>query len=155
MNFHENLKQLRKRANLKRKDIAEILGMHPNAYGMYEAGTREPNIEKLCKIAAALHVTTDELLGYEIDKHGQMQKFLYSVGLILMTEAEDDAVFVEEAFSTPTRKWRYDSIDALQKAVQAVNNDFTANTKALLKSALKEKFYDDSKELTPCPHIKK
>lgn len=157
MGLQENLRALRERAGYSQaKDFAEnILKIPYSTYMGYETRGTWPTEENLCKIAAALHVTTDELLGYELDEYGQMKKFLFGVGLVLRAETEGEGVIIEEAFSTPTRKWRYDSIDTLQKAVQAVNNDFKANTKALLKSALKEKFYDDSKEVTPCLHTKK
>ena len=68
MSFHENLRRLRTQAKVTRKELAEVLDMHPNAYGMYETGTREPNIEKICKIAQSLRVTIDELLEYQPDE---------------------------------------------------------------------------------------
>lgn len=68
MSFHDNLKRLRTQAKVTRKELAQVLDMHPNAYGMYETGTREPNIEKICKIAQVLRVTIDELLEYQPDE---------------------------------------------------------------------------------------
>ena len=155
MTFAENLRKCRERAGYTAKEFAAKLRVKYSTYAAYENQGSEPKYKTLCIIAAALHVTTDELLGYELDKYGQIQNFLYGAGLVLRTETEGEGVIIEEAFSTPARKWRYDSIDTLQQAVQTVKNDFKANTEALLKSALKEKFYDDSKGMTPCQRIKK
>ncbi len=76
MGFAENLKRLRKEKGISRAEIAKILNMTENAFGTYERGEREPPIEKLCKIAAALHVTTDELLGYQVDEYEQCKDLL-------------------------------------------------------------------------------
>lgn len=81
MSFSENLKYYRKRAKISRKTIAQILNIHPNAYGMYETGAREPNIEKLCKIAKTLHVTTDELLDFLLDEYTCAKDYLKLRGI--------------------------------------------------------------------------
>lgn len=63
--FSENLVKFRQNNNLSRKELADVLQVTVQTYGAYENGKREPNIDKLCKIAAALHLSIDELLGYE------------------------------------------------------------------------------------------
>ena len=78
MEFQDNLKQARKNANLSRKDIASILNMNPNAYGMYETGKREPNLENLLKIASALNVSVDTLLGYSPSDFDKYKQFIIS-----------------------------------------------------------------------------
>ena len=42
--------------------MAELFGMHTNAYQKYELGTSEPNIERLLMLSAILDVSLDELL---------------------------------------------------------------------------------------------
>ncbi len=65
--FSANLRKARERAGYKQaKDFAAALGLSYTTYVAYENQGREPKYDMLCKIAAALHVTTDELLGYEI-----------------------------------------------------------------------------------------
>jgi len=61
--FSENIKLFRKSKNLTQKQISEIIGIGERAYQYYEAGSREPNMETLIKIADVLDVSTDFLLG--------------------------------------------------------------------------------------------
>ena len=62
MFFNERLKELRKQSPYTQKQLAEILGMEPNAYQLYEYGKREPSISKLLKLAVTLDVSLDDLL---------------------------------------------------------------------------------------------
>jgi transcriptional regulator with XRE-family HTH domain len=68
MNFWNNLKAYRERTGLTAKDFAAQLGISYTTYMGYENAGKEPRIENLAKIAAALHVSIDELVGYEPDK---------------------------------------------------------------------------------------
>ena len=63
--FSENLLTIRKQRGLTRNDMATILGTTVQTYGAYENGRREPSFERLCKIAAALNISTDGLLGHQ------------------------------------------------------------------------------------------
>ncbi len=63
--FQENLKQIRIEKGFKTaKDFAAMLDIPYTTYINWENKGREPDFETLCKIADALHVTTDELLGH-------------------------------------------------------------------------------------------
>nr|DAH77511.1 MAG TPA: helix-turn-helix domain protein [Caudoviricetes sp.] len=64
MAFKDNLKRLRELSGFTRIEMANQLNMTPAAYGAYELGKREPKLTKLCEIAALLHTSVDELLGY-------------------------------------------------------------------------------------------
>lgn len=50
---------------MTQKDIAEILGVEPATISKYEAGTIEPNIESLKRLAETFNITVDELIKYE------------------------------------------------------------------------------------------
>ena len=62
----ERLKELRKKAKLNQKQVADVLGLTVSAYGNYELGQREPTIESLCKLADYYGVTVDYLIGHDI-----------------------------------------------------------------------------------------
>ena len=62
MTFNQRLKQSRQSVNLTQKQVAEHLGMTPNAYQKYELGSLEPNLSKLVQLADLFHVSTDYLL---------------------------------------------------------------------------------------------
>lgn len=56
---------------LKQVEVADAVGVSTATYSQYESGKREPNIDKLIKIARFLSVSTDELIGNgELDKNG-------------------------------------------------------------------------------------
>ena len=92
MSFQDNLKKYRLAAGYQQaKDFALLIGLKCSTYTNYEAGNREPKYEKLCKIAAALHVTTDELLGYDGEsiwrkKYEEAQRQLDAIREILGDE---------------------------------------------------------------------
>lgn len=65
MKFNEKLKALRKQSNLLQKNVADFLGVSIITIRQYEQGTREPNIEKILKLAAFFNVSLDELLCFE------------------------------------------------------------------------------------------
>ncbi len=62
------LRSLRESKGLKQSDLAEILGITPQAYQRYEYGTSEPNMDGLAALADFYGVTTDYLLGREPPK---------------------------------------------------------------------------------------
>ena len=64
MGFQDNLRKQREQARYTAKEFATLLGLPYTTYVGYENQGHEPKYETLCRIAAALHVTTDELLGY-------------------------------------------------------------------------------------------
>lgn len=80
MLFAENLKRLRENNHLSKSDMAKKLDITPSAYGAYELKRREPSFDMLCKIADALHVSTDELLGHEVDELEKCKSFVCKAG---------------------------------------------------------------------------
>ena len=61
--FAARLRTLRKALGVKQQVIADKLGITTQAYSVYEAGKREPNLKNLIALAKAFGVTTDYLLG--------------------------------------------------------------------------------------------
>jgi len=60
---NKRFKKRRIEMGLTQDDIAKIIGVQPSTIGMYEQGKRQPDNEKLTKIANVLETTTDYLLG--------------------------------------------------------------------------------------------
>lgn len=65
MTFGERLNLARKSKGLTAKNMADALSIGIRSYRAYESGDREPNLANLVRIADALNVTTDFLLGRE------------------------------------------------------------------------------------------
>lgn len=67
MPFNTNLRATREKIGMTRQELADSIGISVSALGQYEQGRREPDLQKLVAIAAALHVSVDDLLGYHVD----------------------------------------------------------------------------------------
>jgi transcriptional regulator with XRE-family HTH domain len=61
--FNERIRQVRIDRDMTQKEFAEYLQVTPRAYQYYEAGTREPTLEKAYEIADLLQVSLDYLVG--------------------------------------------------------------------------------------------
>ena len=81
LNFADRLKKYRERLGLSRKATAEKLGMTAQAYGLYELGKRQPDLEKLLAISNVLAVSVDELLGNTVDRYAEICAVLADYGL--------------------------------------------------------------------------
>lgn len=60
--LREKIKKYREEKKMTQVEVAEILGVKPATISKYEAGTLEPNIESLKKLAEIFGVSVDELL---------------------------------------------------------------------------------------------
>ena len=63
----EKIKLYRERRNMTQSEIADILGVKAATISKYEAGTLDPNIESIKKLAQTFGITIDELLKDEDD----------------------------------------------------------------------------------------
>ena len=92
MSFQDNLRRAREKAGYESaKDFSDRLGISYTTYMNYESKGREPKYDRLCEIAAALHVTTDELLGFDGEsiwrkKYEEAQRQLDAIREILGDE---------------------------------------------------------------------
>ncbi|MEG2002887.1 MAG: helix-turn-helix domain-containing protein [Clostridia bacterium] len=65
MSFGQRLVQFRNQKGIMQKELAEKTGITPTALNYYEKDKREPNLMTIIKLADALDVTGDDLLGTE------------------------------------------------------------------------------------------
>ena len=63
--FGKRLKNLRKEKRLTQKQLAAMIGVRHSVISFYEVGDRIPSVEVIIKLSAALHVSSDYLLGIE------------------------------------------------------------------------------------------
>lgn len=62
MHFPARLIQLRKAADMTQLHLGEAASLHVNQIRRYEAGTAQPTLEALIRLAKALHVSLDYLV---------------------------------------------------------------------------------------------
>ena len=61
--FPARLRSAREKRKLSQEDLANRSGLLPSAISHFETGTRKPSFDNLRRLADALYVTTDFLLG--------------------------------------------------------------------------------------------
>lgn len=64
-NFHTRLKQLRKADELTQEQLAEYMGVSPQAISRWETGATYPDIAQIPLLAHIFHVSADTLLGID------------------------------------------------------------------------------------------
>ena len=79
MNFPSQLAKIRKSQGLTQQALAEAAGLHINQVRRYEAGSAQPTLEGLVKLAQSLHVSLDELVFEEHERgpSGSKMKLLF------------------------------------------------------------------------------
>lgn len=78
MLFGERLAQVRKKKKISQDELAKAIGAHAPVIGRYERSEVKPSVEVAAKVAEALGVSLDYLVGfadYELD-HSLTQKIL-------------------------------------------------------------------------------
>ena len=68
MQFASRLIQFRKAHNLTQQGLADAAQIHVNQIKRYEAGTAQPTLEALVRLAKALHVSLDVLVFEENER---------------------------------------------------------------------------------------
>jgi len=68
--FKERLRTAREFRELSQGELAQRAGLQASAVSHFETGTRKPSFDNLKRLADALRVTTDYLLGRSDDMEG-------------------------------------------------------------------------------------
>lgn len=56
------IRDIRRAQGMTQKDLADMLGITPNAISQWENGMRNPSLENVKRLADILHCTTDDIL---------------------------------------------------------------------------------------------
>lgn len=92
--FQDNLRQYRERLGINAKDFAAEIGIKYSTYASYENLGREPKYDTLCRIADALNVSIDDLLGYKPDRLEYWLKHFPSIPLFANLDEEKGRVII-------------------------------------------------------------
>ncbi len=109
MTFGERITQLRKRLKMSQEDIAKKIGTSAPVVGRYERGEIKPSVEVAAKIADALEVTIDYLVGRaeEIITDKKMLKRLEGIEGLPEEEKEKIYYFIDMAIRDAKAKVAY------------------------------------------------
>jgi transcriptional regulator with XRE-family HTH domain len=68
MTFPQRLQWLREKKRISRRVLSELCGLSSDAVRRYERGESEPTLSSLVCLAEFFEVTTDYLIGREIER---------------------------------------------------------------------------------------
>ena len=163
MTFAERLKITRKKCKLTQKEVAKALDITEGAYCSYEKGKREPNLEKLVKLAKLFDVSTDFLLNvnkYNKDAElNQIEKDLLTIFKNLNDQGQEyimqtidmakDKYLIENSTSNQAKKDKEDIVDSNDEYITEVvargNSQLQVklDKNAVLKDLKKPMSYND------------
>lgn len=135
MSFQENLKKYREQAGFKQaKEFAQFLDIPYTSYMAYENKGSFPNEKTLIKIADALHVSIDDLLGYKPDEMEQLIQILKKNDIPFSTVKIEDQLFCQ--FDVPgTNTSIVLGLAGLKQCMEEVKADFEKQTAPQFKNA--------------------
>ena len=77
VSLSERLKTLRKAKDMTQEQLAEYMGISPQAVSRWETGATSPDISALPQLADLFNISIDELLGYdETERHKEISKVI-------------------------------------------------------------------------------
>ena len=91
MNFPAHLVALRKQQSFSQQRLADAVDLHVNQVRRYEAGSAQPTLDALVKLAKALHVSLDELVFDEAER-GPSDEFRLQFEAVSQLPEEDRRV---------------------------------------------------------------
>lgn len=99
MQLNERLQLLREKAGYENaKLFAKAINMPYSTYSTYESGKSEPKATALIKIATALHVSVDELLGYHVDDFDKAAALFHEATGLNIKEIDNGTRVMVEPF---------------------------------------------------------
>ncbi len=91
MDFVKRLVTLRKQLGLTQQALANAIDLHVNQIKRYEAGTAQPTLETLVRLAKELHTTLDDLVFGE-DQRGPNDELRLQFEALTRFDGEDKKV---------------------------------------------------------------
>lgn len=102
--FRRRLLEAREKSGLTQAQLAERAGMTAAAVSHFETGSRRPSFENLLRLAEALRVSTDYLLGRPVEMGGGAE--LEALFRDLSQASEGDQDFIRDYLKMKTRRKR-------------------------------------------------
>jgi len=91
MDFVKQLVTLRKQQGLTQQALADAIDLHVNQIKRYEAGTAQPTLDTLVRLAKELHTTLDNLV-FEENQRGPSDDLMLQFEALSQFDNEDKQV---------------------------------------------------------------
>lgn len=151
--FQDNLRTYREQLGINAKEFAAQLGLPYTKYIAYENKGVEPKYDTLIKIAAALHVSIDDLIGYEADKLGYWLERFPSIPLFADIDESTENVVISTMNDKGCIKLlslsKADFIRSMEWIKQEAEKEVSANNKKMFgllttQHFLEKAFWNDN-----------
>ena len=110
--FATRLKYFREKAKFSQKELAKVVGINVAAYNKYETRGNEPKIEILIKLANALGVDINTLVGFQPDDRAMLLHVLRSADIAFELDPDDsNALYIENTYFTENAYPKPDRMD--------------------------------------------
>lgn len=110
--FAKRLKYFREKAKFSQKELARVIGINVTTYNKYETRGNEPKIEILIKLANALGVDVNTLVGFQPDDHSMLLHILLSADIAFELDPDDsNALYIENTYFTENAYPKPDRMD--------------------------------------------
>ena len=130
MALKDNLRRLREKVSPSAKAFAEQIGIKYTKYNSYENGVW-PSQSNLMKIAAALQVSLDDLLGYSLDEYTQAIYYIETHGGTVSAEGDKIVISIPSDRENQSCVAVYDTKEDFMKTIQDAMQAFNADTDAI------------------------
>ena len=99
--FADRLKYFREAARYSQKELSEKINVNFSTYNNYETRGYQPKIEILIKLANALGVDVNTLVGFQPDDHSMLLHILLSADIAFELDPDDsNALYIENTYFT-------------------------------------------------------
>ena len=117
MTFAERLRYYREKAGYSQKEIAEIVNIPFQTYNNYETKGAQPKIEILIKLAHALHVDVNALVGYQQNETAAAFHLLERAGVKYKKVSDDTYYFDMCDFGTVSTQTIVDTVNKTKQEI--------------------------------------
>ena len=143
MTFQENLRFYRINAGYRQaKDFAAAIGVNYSTYMAYENQGKEPKYETLLRIAEALNVSIDTLLGFPgADRYEEFKRLVIAAGYPV--EERNDGFVILSVSHTELKfefQCKMEFCYWAGKTLEKLDKDITAIKSAYIDRAVSELF---------------
>ena len=131
MSFQENLKKYREQAGFKQaKEFAQFLDIPYTSYMAYENKGSFPNEKTLIKIADALHVSIDDLLGRKISNYKSLLNKCQKMDFIVLpdnTSRDSPSVNIGWVSDDKKEEWFHFTKEEFIQLMETIPNSLEYN----------------------------
>ena len=146
MTFQDNLRYYREKAGYSQaKDFAAAIGVKYSTYIGYENQGREPKYDTLRRIAEALNVSIDTLLGFSgVDRYEEYKRLVAEAGY---TVEEDGDGYISITRAPDTKRIsKADFFRCVHQALEKLDSNLTGIRIAYICNAMNELFHSPDSE---------